>query len=345
MRYDQGREQSKKILKQAVSYMGRQHASFDPASYTLWYEHAAGLNPALSQVLDERLTSQRPLTDADVSRLYTQYVASRELQAIEQIQARLVAHLQDISRELSDTGTHAAQFGLQLEHHGEQLKATSSIDSIESIVGELLGETHKMVAMHRTMARHLETRASDVQSLTTRLQQAEADALGDPLTGLLNRRGFEQAARDGTSPSGQLRSAALLLVDVDEFKNINDTHGHQAGDQVLRGMAQILRARIKGADIAARLGGDEFAVLLPDTTLIGAVAVAEQIRKAVSQTRLRRPPQEEVLGRVSVSIGVSHTGDEATLESLLSRADAALYEAKRGGRNQVRMTAERDSLN
>ena len=206
MRYDQGREQSKKILKQAVSYMGRQHASFDPASYTLWYEHAAGLNPALSQVLDERLTSQRPLTDADVSRLYTQYVASRELQAIEQIQARLVAHLQDISRELSDTGTHAAQFGLQLEHHGEQLKATSSIDSIESIVGELLGETHKMVAMHRTMARHLETRASDVQSLTTRLQQAEADALGDPLTGLLNRRGFEQAVRDGASPSGSSKA-------------------------------------------------------------------------------------------------------------------------------------------
>jgi len=117
MRYNHNREQSKEFLRQAVTLMGRQQASFDPASFTLWYEHVAGLNPGLSQILDERLKSQNPLTDADVSQLYTRFIASGQMEAIERIQARLLTHLAQTCRELSDTGVHAAEYAERLESH------------------------------------------------------------------------------------------------------------------------------------------------------------------------------------------------------------------------------------
>jgi diguanylate cyclase len=97
----------------------------------------------------------------------------------------------------------------------------------------------------------------------------------------------------------------------------------------------VLRARIKGADIAARLGGDEFGILLPNTAMKGALVLAEQIRAAVSQARLRRITSDQPIGQVSVSVGVAHAGGAASLDSLLSGADTALYNAKREGRNRV----------
>ena len=167
-----------------------------------------------------------------MSRLYTQYIASRELLAIQRVQERLLACLEATSNDLTDTGTHAARFGQRLESQSERLKQDGPSGTLEAVVTELLTETQKMIAVNRTLAQHLETRVCDVESLTARLQQAEADALNDSLTGLLNRRGFEHAAQDFAQPSGHLKNTALLAIDVDGFKAINDTHGHQAGDQV-----------------------------------------------------------------------------------------------------------------
>jgi diguanylate cyclase len=159
--------------------------------------------------------------------------------------------------------------------------------------------------------------------------------LNDPLTRLLNRRGFEEVVAKLYDGSAPLAGASLLMVDIDEFKSINDTYGHLVGDQVLRAVAQILRARIKGADIASRLGGDEFAILLPDTNLTGAAALAEQIRTTLLQRRLRLVDRNQYVENLTLSIGVASAGKEASLEWLLQRADAALYAAKRSGRNRV----------
>jgi diguanylate cyclase len=194
-----------------------------------------------------------------------------------------------------------------------------------------------MSGTNLTLARQLESRAREVESLTQRLEKAETEAISDPLTGLMNRRGLEQIvlAKAGSRAGGMLASCALLLIDVDDFKKINDTHGHEVGDQVLRGVARVLKARIKGEDTAARLGGDEFAVFLPDTTLEGAVAVGEGIRRSLLQAHLRRGKSED-LGTVRVSIGAAYTGEGGNLDALMRDADAALYQAKREGRNQVR---------
>jgi diguanylate cyclase len=336
MQYQQTRVQSAEFLRVAVGHMGRQHAALDPANYTLWYEHAAGLNPSLSRILDERLSGQSPLTDADVARLYAEHIASRDAQAVARIHERLAALLRETSEVISQTGTHASQFSQSLENHTQRLRRPDAADAIHAVLGELLAETQKMSSVNLTLSRQLDTRAQEVQSLTQRLERAEAEALNDPLTGLLNRRGFEHAFADLVAQSGALQGTALLVADIDRFKDINDTHGHPVGDQVLRGVAQVLRARIKGADIAARVGGDEFAILLPNTAMQGAMALAEQIRTALLHARLRRVNSDQQIGQVTVSVGVAHMDEAGSLDRLLHSADAALYIAKREGRNRVR---------
>ena len=335
MQYQQTRLQSTEFLRLAVGFMGRQEAALDPASYTLWYEHVAGLNPPLSQILEQRLLVQHPLTDADVAHLYATHIASREAQAVVRIHERLKVLLTETTEVISQSGSHATRFGKSLENQTERLRRPDAAGAIHSVLSELLVETQKMSQVNLTLARQLDTRATEVRSLTERLQRAEAAALNDPLTGLLNRRGLEQAFADISPQMLGPEGTSLLVVDVDRFKEINDAYGHAVGDQVLRGVANVLLARIKGADIAARVGGDEFAILLPDTALKSAIALAEKIRSALQNARLRKIGSDESIGQVSISVGVAHTAGSITLDQLTRNADSALYSAKRGGRNRV----------
>jgi diguanylate cyclase len=125
------------------------------------------------------------------------------------------------------------------------------------------------------------------------------------------------------------------MTDIDHFKHFNDTYGHLTGDQVLRLVATSLKQNVKGHDIAARYGGEEFAVVLPNMALPPAVAFADQIRRAVETKELKKRSTGELLGRVTISIGVAALGASDTAQMLIERADCCLYSAKRAGRNQV----------
>jgi diguanylate cyclase (GGDEF)-like protein len=162
----------------------------------------------------------------------------------------------------------------------------------------------------------------------------------DPLTQLRNRRAFEQIFTAEASRFERYgRPLALLMVDLDHFKIVNDRFGHEAGDEVLRRVARIVEACIRDVDTAARLGGEEFVVLMPETALAAAIDAAERIRQAIAATviewRGSRIP-------VHASIGVSAAPERvASTSSLIASADAALYQAKAGGRDQV-VAAEAD---
>jgi diguanylate cyclase (GGDEF)-like protein/PAS domain S-box-containing protein len=158
----------------------------------------------------------------------------------------------------------------------------------------------------------------------------------DHLTGVLNRRCFlERAERETTRQPQREPPCCLAMVDVDHFKSVNDTHGHAAGDAVLRAIAETLRAGVRDADLVGRLGGEEFAVLMPATTPQDATALAETLRADVAALRLSHDGRAL---QVTVSIGLSAYG-EPTLKRLLLDADAALYAAKRSGRNRVCLAA------
>jgi len=171
--------------------------------------------------------------------------------------------------------------------------------------------------------------------LRAKLDQGMEHAITDPLTGLHNRRYMEshlgtlvqQAAQTG-------QTLSILVADIDYFKKVNDTYGHDAGDNVLREFATRLRRNTRGIDLACRLGGEEFVIIMPDTALPRALQVAERLRSCIASEPFQ--VNAEIALRVTASVGVSTLErQEDTPETLFKRADTALYSAKRNGRNRV----------
>jgi diguanylate cyclase (GGDEF)-like protein len=162
-------------------------------------------------------------------------------------------------------------------------------------------------------------------------------ATTDPLTGLLNRREVEGRLTEEVSRANRhSRALAILMIDVDDLKAVNDRHGHAAGDDVLVALGDILRSSTRASDIAGRIGGDEFLVLLPETDAAGAATVAERLVATFRNSLLGSAQSKEVAGETSISVGIA-SGEEGPLTAaqLLSRADAALYHAKRAGKNRA----------
>jgi diguanylate cyclase (GGDEF)-like protein len=170
-----------------------------------------------------------------------------------------------------------------------------------------------------------------IQGIIRQLQHRLVEqAITDPLTGAYNRRHMETRLAEALE-SGRRREApaALLLIDVDHFKRINDEQGHKAGDTVLKGLVRVVRSRARKVDLLFRMGGEEFVLLLPDTTESDAVSVAEDIRQAIAQSSL-------LDGRVvTASIGVGSARPEDSAETWIKETDAAMYAAKEAGRNRV----------
>lgn len=165
------------------------------------------------------------------------------------------------------------------------------------------------------------------------MAEATAQSLTDPLTGIGNRRGFFAAAEAALAATGREAPATLLLCDIDAFKQVNDSYGHATGDLVIRELANVLIGAVDGSGaILGRLGGEEFVVLLPATPLEAALAAAQAIRTDYARRSRRIPPLQNP---VTVSIGIAETAGDEGLEAVIERADAALYRAKRKGRDRV----------
>jgi len=335
MRYTEDKDQSAEILRLALPLMARQSAALHPISYTLWYEHVAGINPPLSGVLEASLAGKLPLGDDDVYDLHARYVVARDMEVLNRLQRRLRDVLEEAAQTTAAALEDSGQFEATLRDTRSRLTGAVSLESVHAIIAELARETTRMQSATEAVHERLESRAREVEELTRQLEQAKSEALLDPLTGLKNRRGFEIAVKELGASGSPFGGAALVLADIDHFKQINDRHGHLLGDKILKAIGQTLLANLKGRDIAARPGGDEFVILLQQTPLVGARALAEQIRTAVAAGRIRRADSKEQPGSVTLSIGVALGTSDDTLESMLARADAALYAAKRAGRNRV----------
>jgi diguanylate cyclase (GGDEF)-like protein len=169
----------------------------------------------------------------------------------------------------------------------------------------------------------------------SRSLEFEHAASVDVLTGLHNRRWLDDAfARMLRRGHNDGRPACLLMIDIDRFKQFNDTWGHLAGDAVLRHVSRQMGAHLRPTDLMARYGGEEFSALLPDTTPDEALGIAERLRNGVEWSSLTLGESGETV-RVTISVGLAAAHTEEGLEALIARADAALYRAKENGRNRV----------
>lgn len=170
-------------------------------------------------------------------------------------------------------------------------------------------------------------------SLSARSETLEMEALTDGLTGMQNRRYFDDALREYIEEFRRIdRPVGLMVLDLDHFKQVNDSHGHDVGDRVLRAVGECLRDMTRYHDVVARLGGEEFAVVTPNMNVDGLKNLAERIRDAIAELAI---PAGRSSLTITTSVGLAIWNGKETAEELYHRADCQLYEAKRQGRNRV----------
>lgn len=308
-----------------------------PRNYEIWYVYATGYNAPLNKIINETLARNGKLTEADLEQIYDTYLSHiKTTERIDKVGARVIGEIDDVVAVLSEALGMTGAYDTSLSGATEQLSSAKSRDQIKAIVEALLRSTGEMRETNKALEDRLTLSKNEISNLQQSLEAIRAESLTDPLTGLGNRKYFDRMidmAVQGALASGEPLS--LLLLDIDHFKSFNDSYGHLTGDQVLRLVGMSLKQTIKGQDITARYGGEEFAVVLPNTALRQALTVADHIRRAVMAKELKKKSTGEILGRVTISVGVSMLKQGDHTETLIDRADACLYAAKRNGRNRV----------
>jgi diguanylate cyclase len=315
-----------------VPQMARHAAGFHPMTYAVWYEYHAGLNPKLKSALDAYLAERNSLSDADIIALYETHIAPRDAQASAHVSAQIARLVEEVDGAATLAGKDVRLYGDELDGYRRKLQSEIGQQQLDEVVQSLILDTSRVRTSTETFYDHLRRNAQEVEQLRAELAVAQGLASRDPLTGLLNRRGYDQQLqRAGAQPGGE---NCLLIVDIDQFKAINDAHGHMLGDKVIIAVARALHTCAGTRGPTARIGGEEFSAVLLNTAGEVAVRIAEQVRAAVERGRIRRSDSESI-GGVTVSIGIACSREAEPFESLMLRADRALYQSKAAGRNRV----------
>ena len=208
-------------------------------------------------------------------------------------------------------------------------------EELQRRLGASNAENRHLTTHVRRLEAELRKSSAELARLRGQLRGAVHDALTDPLTGLANRRAFDLELRAVGARASRSAPAHLVMADIDHFKRVNDAHGHDVGDEVLRIVGEVLLANVRRDSLVARLGGDEFGLLLPGTGSPDAAAIAIRLCQALAARPVVLRGDPEISERITLSIGVAgwRAGDSSA--RWYARADAALYEAKRRGRNRV----------
>jgi diguanylate cyclase len=321
----------------AIRRLRSSRLSLQPRNYEVWYVYATEEKPELKRAIDETLARSGDLTASELSQIYDAYLAYEHTdERLDQIGSRALREIESVLRAISDGVDSATGFGVTLEAAGRKLDSNITREQIQDLIRRLATATQGMKTSNRSLEERLRASIDEIASLHRVLEAIRSESLTDPLTGLGNRKKFDSSltgAVERARSSGEPLS--LLMLDIDKFKVFNDLYGHLTGDQVLRLVGHSLKQSTKGRDVAARYGGEEFAVILPDTTLHHGIGVAESFRRAISAKELTKRSTGEILGRVTVSIGVAGLLESDDAETLIERADCCLYAAKRNGRNRV----------
>ncbi len=340
MKYSHSKTESAEYLRLALPLMSKQDAPLHPISYAVWYEYVSGMNRSLSAAVDTLSARDVPLTGEEVEDLFDRHIADITSEATASISREFQRIISGIAVSTGEVAKEAGHFGqtlLDIEKNSVLPGATIDIKA-------LIASTQAMQASTNMLKAKLAESQHEIESLREEVTRVRDASLQDALTGLTNRRGFDQAidaclgslsAEDAADPSAQ---PCLLMCDIDHFKKINDTYGHLFGDKVIRAVAQVLTDNVKGRDTAARYGGEEFIVLLPNTPLEGARALAEKIRSTIEGGRIKKGGGEET-AKVTISLGVSRYVPGESSASFIERTDKALYVSKQSGRNQVSLAS------
>jgi len=308
-----------------------------PCNYSVHYHYVAGDVPALLGPYDALIMSGIKLTQQHCAELYEKYISTDgNTDFLQDASHVLDVELKKVTDLISASLKGNNEFGENLDNFTGKLTNAPSIEVLREAVVKISGETRSMAAENSRLQNELEAATQQLTEIRSDFDRVHKEAHIDALTEIGNRKFFDrEIANKLEEAKAQNSNLSLLMIDIDYFKNFNDTHGHLLGDQVLRLVARTLVDNLKGRDVIARYGGEEFVILLPQTRLQDAERVGNQLRNSLAAMRIRKKGSSEVLGVVTISIGAAQYTLGEDSENLISRADSALYKAKQTGRNRV----------
>lgn len=326
-----------KNFQQVQERLRREELTPLPEIYELWFVYFARSQNDVVAAIDAIEKSKKKLTDADCLELYAQFLGNAKNEetvrrAGEQIQTAIT----DVSGVVKDVQHATSDYSQSLVDFTTQIVEAKSPEEVRVAIQAAGAKTQSMLEHNKKLEEELAHSTKAMAELKRDLEFLRREAMTDGLTGLANRKYFDAELEKISKDANESHKPfTILMVDIDHFKSFNDNFGHQVGDQVLRLVAKTLKDGLKGRDFAARYGGEEFAILLPETGLAAGLAVGNSLRQAIATKDVINRTSGEVLGRITMSVGVAEYAFEANPEDVVERADSALYTAKNNGRNQV----------
>ena len=334
------------LARKAIEAMESHKVAPTAINYELWLAYVMDAAPDLRRQIDATFAQSKTMADSVSEALHEQYFGGGSLShQLILTGERIAKEMAEVVAVLQAAGDQTSAFGGTLTSATAKLDQGLDPNALRDLMAGLAAATKEMAANNKALTDKLEETGREVVQIRASLEAARAEALTDALTGIGNRKAFDQTLQMRVDEAlGTRTDLCLMLCDIDHFKKFNDTWGHQIGDQVIRFVAATLKRSALGDMLAARYGGEEFGLVMPRMKLGGARELAEFIRKQVESKALVRKSTGEDLGRISISIGLAQLRGNETVASLVERADECLYASKRGGRNRVTTDADQITL-
>lgn len=325
------------LAQKALELMAGHDIPPTPQNYSVWIAYASDSIPELCEAMKTQIDRGRPITEELCDDLYDKFFTFRRIQdAVLDTGGAMSRELGAVVKTLEAAERDTAAYGEALAGASGQLDKATDATAFKRMVEGLVQATSRMQRRSRDLEKRLQETSQEVDQLRHNLEKVREEAMTDALTGVANRKRFDEAMRKSRRAAElQGEDFSLILCDIDHFKRFNDTWGHQTGDQIIRFVAACLSRYSKDYHVVARYGGEEFGIVMPRTDLNEARIVADKVRSTVESKRLLRKSTNEDLGHITVSLGVSvyHVGE--SIESLIERCDTNLYKSKQSGRNRI----------
>ena len=327
--------QAAEYLRIAVPLMNKYSVPPTPQNYAVWFKYVAGEEPALKERIDSLKEHTGAFTEKVNDELFHAYGAECDVREFERIKHNMVTLLREFGQLVVEAGRNVDGYHDHLSEAVADLEQCDDMDGFGALLRDLMVRTQSVQSTTKDMQAHFDKKSAEIEALQKELERERRRASTDPLTGIPNRQTLQEAINDTLIAEDCPQLITLVMIDIDHFKQFNDNFGHLIGDRVIKFVASLLTKHTRGGDTPARFGGEEFAVLLPNTSLDGAQAVAENLRKAVAESKLVRSDTKEPLGQITVSAGVAQYRHGEEVAEWIERADQCLYASKNAGRNRV----------
>jgi len=325
------------FAREAMGAMEKQRVWPTPLNYEIFLHCVEDPEGPLAKEVARLVAIGEPLTEIVSEELAASYLPKARLNdQIRDAGDQLSKELDAVAKAITTAQKSSSNYGQTLADVSKELSTTDMPPALQTLVQTLSSATRQVQRENKTLEKQLKESTSEVDKLREHLEQVRRDATTDALTNLANRKAFDdelERACAESAASGQ--PLTLAVIDIDHFKNFNDTWGHQTGDQVIRYVASVIGRMAPPPRFAARYGGEEFGLIFPGESAAMVRKTLEDIREEVCSRTLRRRSTNEELGAVSVSAGYAERRPRESGHSLMERADQALYASKHAGRNRV----------